>query len=166
MYDLSQRKITTNQRIAPSTKALAAVAILGLDDVAAWLHELLSGGVLPLHGDGDWLCSGVLWATEEPTGEGMPKGHVKPHKGWPYAVTKDVLYDSFTKHSTRNQRFGRCRDRGSFYKRFGALLPSAKEIRPRMDGTPTRMMELPPLAQAREDFKQASGLHFEFDDVE
>ena len=164
MYDLSQRKITTNQRIAPSTKALAAVALLGLEDVPAWLHELLAGGVLPLRGDGEWLLTGVRWTAEEPTDGGMPKGHAAAHRGWPYAVTKDVLYESFVNYSSQHQRYGRTRDRGSFFKRLFQLLPSAKEIRPRVDGNPTRMVELPPLDEARVEFKRTSGLDFEFDE--
>ena len=164
MYDLLQRKITTNQRIAPSTKALAAVALMGLEDVPAWLHELLSGGVLPLRGDGEWLLTGVRWTAEEPTGGGMPKGPAAANRGWPYAVTKDVLYDSFANYSSQHQRYGRTRDRGSFFKRLFQLLPSAKEIRPRVDGNPTRMVELPPLDKARVEFKRASGLDFEFDE--
>jgi len=47
MYDLLIREIKTNQRMAPSTKALADVAILGLDDVSAWLHDSLTTGAFP-----------------------------------------------------------------------------------------------------------------------
>jgi hypothetical protein len=178
MHDLLNREIKTNQRMAPSTKALADVALLGLDDVAAWLHESLSSGALTepdrFKGDG----SGGLIRTEDVLQE-LQQPESKETPGycgasvawcmyvlcWPYAVKKDTLYASFQAHAKTHNRYGRVRDRARFFGRFRQLLPSAQEQRPKLNGKQERILILPRLEDAREEFKRTSNLDFDFEDA-
>jgi hypothetical protein len=50
--------------------------------------------------------------------------------------------------------------------RFRQLVPSINEVRPNVNGERVRMLSLPPLVEAREEFKRTTGLDFEFEDTE
>jgi hypothetical protein len=179
MHDLLNREIKSNQRMAPSTKALADVAILGLDDVASWLHASLSAGEFPepkgfppASVDGFFGTKEALEESQEPTGKEVcvnrtsdPTLRARSTSPWPYAVKKESLYGNFESYAKAHNRHGKVRDRSNFFKRLGKLLPSAQEQRPRINGTQERIVVLPPLEEAREEFKRTSGLDFDFEDA-
>jgi hypothetical protein len=174
MYDLSTREIKSNQRIAPRTKALADIATRGLDDVAAWLHDMLSSGVLPLR------SPSVGVSEIFPTKETLEAAQTKEGRAsvgdsgsawrslspcWPYATSKDALFQIFASHTEKHNRYGRVRDRSSFFKRLRVLLPSTQEERPRINGKPMRIIMLPSLEVARDEFRRTTGLDFDFEET-
>jgi hypothetical protein len=174
MFELINRKTTTNQRKPPKTKALAAVAVMGLDDVASWLYDALSAGelydserfrsrahlLIRTAEDYEALRSAQARVDRCPVSDPLEIGF-KPI--WPYGVDKDALYKSYEAHCRQRNRYGRAKDRGAFYKRLKTLLPSAKEERPRFNGIQVKIVLWPLLMQAREEFNRHSGLDFEYE---
>lgn len=180
MFELMNREIKTDQRDAPKTKALAAVATLGLDDVAAWLYDSLQVGEmpdpvgpLPLNSVGFIRSKEEFEARQKPreqrdreltrTFAMMERNGSKT--GWPYAVDKQSLYGSFEAYVKQGHHYRRIRDRASFFKRLKTLLPSVRDERPRVEGKPERIILLPSLEEARAEFKCTSGLDFDFEEA-
>jgi hypothetical protein len=82
---------------------------------------------------------------------------------WPFAVFKDSLYESFKAYTSEHKRWDKGKDRAAFFKKLKDHLPSVQEERPRLGGKQVRVIYLPTLEAAREEFKRTSGLNLDFD---
>jgi len=133
MFELKFRKITTQQRQAPKTKALGEIAIKGFTHLEQWVHHLLEPSTPNLS-----FAPHNIWSVK-----------------WGADVTVDVLYESYKVYCTNNN----LRDIGSkssMSKAFKKLLYLPKAQRKRANGASRpSSYELPTLKLARKNFEKA-----------
>ena len=86
-------------------------------------------------------------------------------ESWPYAVSKDALYQSFEAYGRDRRHNGHAIGREAFFRKLKKHLPSAQESRPRFNGRQIKMIMLPDLESARNEFKRTSGLEFPFEEL-
>ncbi|QVL46987.1 MAG: hypothetical protein KFB96_14695 [Thiocapsa sp.] len=179
MYDLMHREIRSKQRQAPRTKALADVAALGLDGVSGWLLEALSAGRLYPSNSVIGSASRMFIATRDDyEAKQNPTENRERHdrmeylhggrgscESWPYAVSKDMLYQSYEAYVREHRHSGHNIGREAFFKKLKKHLPSAQESRPRFNGGQIKMMILPDLESARKEFNRTSRLEFTFEEL-
>jgi hypothetical protein len=86
-------------------------------------------------------------------------------ESWPYAASKDTLYQSYEAHVREHRHNGHAIGREAFFKKLKKHLPSAQESRPRFNGRQIKMMILPDLESARNEFNRTSRLEFHFEEL-
>jgi hypothetical protein len=147
MYELANRKITTNQRAAPRTEALTSIALHGLTSDQKWMFDALEKGSFPFltPEDGDF-----------PTGEtDTPK--------WPNSVSKLALRKSYD--STKEEhRYFENYSSSEFSKRIIQLIGPLTPSRPRKGEKRAPSFKLPRLSEARKRFADSVQLSIEWTD--
>jgi len=126
-----------------------------IDPVAAWLHDALTAGYLhnqTKFPEAEFFFMMQLLA-ELSLSEDKPR--------WPRYASKDVLFASFEAYTHKhNPSALPVMDRALLFKHLRALLPSITDFRPRIERMQVRMLRLPFLEDAREEFRATTRLEF------
>jgi hypothetical protein len=172
MFDLQERRITSNQREAPKTTALADVASMGLESEQAWLLEALgTGRFYPLEGR---LGSGIHVGAVDANDDGSPMidsqrlyYRAQDLDHWPAYAENSYLHCSYTTWMHAQGRRDKPLDPAQLGKALRKWLPSIKDHRPRIKGTSNRpkLIQFPPLAACREEFVATTQLTFEWEEI-
>jgi len=145
MHHLLHRKITTNQRIAPVTKALSEIALKSLTDIQRWLFDFLSNvSFEERHQD---LSNRTFL--------------------WPELITARILYSEYCSHFSKTNHHGHPEPIQVVMKETKQLLNLGPPRKKYFGPSNTRCMvyKLPMLKDARDSFNKETNLVLDWPDI-
>lgn len=181
LCDLMERTITTNQREAPRTEALASLAEKMLSADQEWLLDALRRGFFwPLEciKDFSYKAKGIKCGLLKVKSDGSPDFPMDELRGqivedtqprnlyeWPALAEASTLYQSYLDYSVSHgyRPSDLIKNRDKLMQNLRSNISIDDGGRPTINGKRVRLLKLPELADARAQFEAKTKMPFNFD---